>query len=261
MSLIRPIDVEAYRQKAQQAEPFPFISIENFLEADFAREVMQSYPDYDTAQGMGHSFHAVNEKKKVQICDSAKFPPPVLALHEALAAPAFCAQLGRIFGIPNLLADPLLDGGGMHLTAARGHLDVHVDFNYIAGRQLHRRLNILVYLNEGWQEEWGGAIELWDREVKHCHQHFAPSFNRCVVFATSDISFHGVTPLTCPPGRSRNSFAAYYYTREAPAHWKGEAHSTIFRARPHERVKKHVLMPLERTARKAKRLVKGALGL
>ena len=39
-------------------------------------------------------------------------------------------------GIPNLLADDQLVGGGIHETGPRGHLDVHVDFNYIAERDL-----------------------------------------------------------------------------------------------------------------------------
>ncbi|NCY26760.1 MAG: 2OG-Fe(II) oxygenase, partial [Alphaproteobacteria bacterium] len=249
-----------YRQQAREAKPFPFICIENFLEPEFAREVMNSYPAYGDALRVGHSYHAVNEKKKVQVSDAAHFPAPVLRLHEALAAPEFCAMLSEIFSIPNLLADPLLDGGGMHMTASKGHLDVHVDFNYIEDRKLHRRLNILVYLNENWDSAWGGNIELWDKEVAHCHHSFAPVLNRCVVFETSDVSYHGVTPIQCPPGRSRNSFAAYYYTREAPAHWKGQAHSTIFRARPHEVLKARVLMPLEKTARRAKRIIKGMLG-
>jgi hypothetical protein len=66
-----------------------------------------------------------------------------------------------------------------------------------------------------------------------------------VVFETSEISFHGVTPITCPPGYTRQSFAAYYYTREAPASWSGVDHSTIFRARPNERFRGRVLMPIE----------------
>jgi hypothetical protein len=137
-----------------------------------------------------------------------------------------------------------------------------VDFNYLRERQLHRRLNILVYFNEGWQESWGGNIELWDREVKVCHHSLSPVFNRCVVFATSDISFHGVTAVSCPRDVIRKSFAAYYYTREAPLGWDGMEHSTVFRARPGEHMKRHVLMPLENAQRRVKhalRSVKRAL--
>jgi Rps23 Pro-64 3,4-dihydroxylase Tpa1-like proline 4-hydroxylase len=110
-------------------------------------------------------------------------------------------------------------------------------------------LNILIYFNKDWDPSWGGNIELWDRQVTTCTYSFSPVFNRCVVFETSDISYHGVSAVKCPEGRSRKSFAAYYYTREAPPHWDGEAHSTIFKARPHELVKGRVLMPLERMNR------------
>src|SRR5205823_4330439 len=171
------------------------------------------------------------------------FPEPIAALNRALAAPEFCDLLSQVFKIPGLLPDEQLVGGGMHQTGPRGHLDVHVDFNYIEKRQLHRRLNILIYFNKDWRPEWGGNIELWDKNVKFCHQSLSPIFNRCVVFATNEISFHGVTAVNCPAGGSRKSFAAYYYTREAPAHWDGRSHSTIFKARPDEVLKGAVLMP------------------
>jgi hypothetical protein len=144
---------------------------------------------------------------------------------------------------------------------------VHVDFNYLEERQLHRRLNILVYLNPDWQEAWGGNIELWDPEVKNRLQSFSPVLNRCVVFETNEISFHGVSPVTCPADKARRSFAAYYYTREAPPGWKGQTHSTVFRARPEERLRGYVLMPLENAQRRVhegvarvKRGVKRILG-
>jgi hypothetical protein len=77
---------------------------------------------------------------------------------------------------------------------------------------------------------------------------------RCLIFETSSISFHGVAPLKCPPNEVRRSFAAYYYTKEAPAGWDGTRHSTIFRARPEERWKGLVAMPIEKAADAAKNL-------
>jgi hypothetical protein len=242
---INPIDREALRERTRTATPVPNFCIDNFLEESFARSVAASYPTYEQATQMGRNFKAVNEKGKVQVTDSSKFAEPVAELNQTLASPEFLDLLSYVFDMPNLLADAELVGGGIHQTGSRGHLDVHVDFNYIEDRELHRRLNILIYFNQDWKPEYGGNIELWDADVKVCHHSFSPIFNRCVVFETNEISYHGVTAVKCPEGEARKSFAAYYYTKEAPAHWTGHAHSTIFKARPDEILKGNVMMPLE----------------
>ncbi len=260
--VINPIDRDALRRQVRDAVPFPHFKIDNFLDEAFAEQVLHSFPSFEESLKVGRSFKAVNEQRKVQVTDAQLFPEPIAELNLALASPEFLELLSEVFEIPDLLADEELVGGGIHQTGARGHLDVHVDFNYIKERELHRRLNILIYFNKDWRSEWGGNIELWDREVKTCHHSFAPIFNRCVVFATSEISYHGVTAVRCPDSVSRKSFAAYYYTREAPPHWNGQAHSTVFRARPNELLKGKLLMPLERASRqlrKAARVVKSRL--
>jgi Rps23 Pro-64 3,4-dihydroxylase Tpa1-like proline 4-hydroxylase len=101
----------------------------------------------------------------------------------------------------------------MYMTT-HGRLDVR-RFQLVDGRDLHRRLNILVYLNPGWDPKWGGSVELWDKRVRKCHRSVSPLLNRCVLFETSSKSFHGVEPVTSPPGVVRKSFAAYYYNRGA----------------------------------------------
>jgi hypothetical protein len=246
MNHINPIDRDALRERVRTATPVPNFCVDNFLEEAFAERVLAAYPSYEEATRVGRSFNAVNEKGKVQVTDSSTFAEPIAELNRVLASPEFLDLLSYVFEMPNLLPDAELNGGGIHETGPRGHLDVHVDFNYIAERELHRRLNILLYFNKDWKPEWGGNIELWDAEVKACHHSFSPIFNRCVVFETNEVSFHGVTAVKCPEGRARKSFAAYYYTKEAPAHWTGEAHSTIFRARPDEVIKGAVMMPLEK---------------
>jgi Rps23 Pro-64 3,4-dihydroxylase Tpa1-like proline 4-hydroxylase len=256
--IINPIDRDAIRAQVRQAIPFPHFKIDNFLEEELANRILEAFPSYEEAVKVGRQFAAVNEHKKVQVTNASLFAQPIAQLNQALAAPEFVDLLGYVLDIPNLLADDQLVGGGIHQTGPRGHLDVHIDFNYIEERQLHRRLNILIYFNQDWKEEWGGNIELWDKEVKVCHHSFAPIFNRCIVFATSEISYHGVSAVKCPPDEARKSFAAYYYTKEAPIGWTGESHTTIFKARPHEIVKGHVLMPLE-TAKRT--LVKALRGL
>jgi len=255
MQIINPIDRDNLRDRFRHAEPYPYFCVDNFLNEDFANAVLASFPSFDQAREVGRAFKGVNEKGKVQVTDAKLFAEPVRQLNEELASPEFLDLLSYVTGMPRLLADDELVGGGIHQTGPRGHLDVHVDFNYIKERDLHRRLNILIYFNKNWQPEWGGNIELWDRRVKNCVQSFSPIFNRCVVFETNEISFHGVSAVKCPEGVTRKSFAAYYYTKEAPAHWTGKAHDTIFRARPDEKWKGRIAMPLEKATRLAGRAV------
>ena len=241
--MLQPFNRDSLRKSYSTAKPFPFVKIEGFLNPAIAAQIAAAYPSFDEALGQGRTFNALNERKKVQITDSTLFPDPIARLNVALASPEFMADLSFITGIPTLLPDAELVGGGMHITGPGGHLDVHIDFNYMEERELHRRINLLLYLNPTWDEKWGGDIQLWDKDVKKCQVSFAPVFNRCVIFETSEISYHGVVPISSLAPTPRQSFATYYYTREAPPYWNGVAHSTIFKARPEEKLKGMVMMP------------------
>lgn len=246
------IHTEKLTHENVSREPFPHFCIDDFLAPAFAEEVYDAFPSYQEAKNLGREFHAVNEKRKIQITDSRKFPKPILELHHLLASQPFVEKVGAMMGIDKLLADPELEGGGIHETNTGGHLDVHVDFNFIPEKEWHRRVNILIYFNKDWKEEYGGYLDIWDKEVKNRCGYFAPQFNRACGFETGTTSWHGVLPVTCPPDNMRRSFAVYYYTKEAPAGWDGSKHSTVFRARPTEWVKGAVAMPAEAALRGVK---------
>lgn len=232
--LIGPIDRETLRSQVQHSTPVRNFAVDHFLNEEFAHRIADAYPSYDEALAKGRLFSGVNESGKVQVTDAAQFPEPLAQLNALLASREFCELVGYLLDIPDLLADDQLVGGGMHQTTARGHLDVHVDFNYLAERRWYRRANLLLFFNRGWKPEWGGAFELWDADVRVRHHAHLPLFNRCVLFETNDVSYHGVTAVTCPPGQSRKSFAAFYYTQTPPPGWSGGTHSTVFRRRPDE---------------------------
>ncbi len=238
------VDIARLSKDVVSKDPFPHFSFDNFLDEDFANEIHDAFPSYEHALSVGRQFAAVNEKYKVQITDTKHFPKPILELNELLASDAFVAKVSDMLNIPNLIADPHLNGGGIHETNSGGHLDVHVDFNYIKQKQWHRRVNILIYFNKNWKEEFGCYFVIWDYEVKNRKGYYSPDFNRACGFSTGDYSWHGVTPVTSPANIIRKSFAVYYYTKEAPEGWDGTEHSTIFKARPKEWVKGNVSMPM-----------------
>ena len=120
-------------------------------------------------------------------------------------------------GIQSLIPDPSFQGGGLHQIVPGGKLGIHADFNKHSRFGLDRRLNLLLYLNKNWREEYGGHLELWDRDMTHCEAKVAPIFNRVMVFGTTDFTYHGhPDPLRCPEGMTRKSLALYYFSDGRP---------------------------------------------
>lgn len=147
----------------------------------------------------------------------------------------FLDFLSAITGIENLLPDSTLAGGGNHEIKPGVFLKVHSDFNKHPVYQLDRRINVLVYLNQDWEEKFGGHFELWNEKMTRCETRILPLFNRVATFSTTSKSYHGhPNALACPEDRSRKSIALYYYTNGRPEHEVQEFledHSTIFKAR------------------------------
>ena len=70
----------------------------------------------------------------------------------------------------------------------------------------------MIYLNENWDENWGGAIELWEQKMQQMFLKVPPHINNIVIFRTDCESNHGFPdPLKCPKNESRKSLALYYY--------------------------------------------------
>ncbi|HEY0562995.1 MAG TPA: 2OG-Fe(II) oxygenase, partial [Methylophilus sp.] len=140
-----------------------------------------------------------------------------------------------ITNIKGLLPDPYFAGGGLHEISRGGLLGIHADFQVNEGLQLFRRVNVLIYLNKDWKEEYGGMLELWDKAMQAKVVEVAPIFNRCVIFNTDADSFHGhPEPLTTPDGITRKSIALYYYKALDISNETGESRHTLYVARPQD---------------------------
>ena len=124
-------------------------------------------------------------------------------------------------------------GGGIHQSLPGAVLRIHADFNKHPLWQFRRRLNVLLFLNKDWKEDYGGHIELWSSDMQSCEQKILPIANRLVIFTLSNKSFHGhPKPLNCPKGMTRKSIATYYYNNEIVQ--ESEEHSTLWQSLPTE---------------------------
>ena len=213
----------AYRGK----KPYPYGGFDDFLPAEILDRVLdelQSLPEAET------TFNRPQEKLKTSYVPE-RLPPYTRNLFYVLNSRPFVQFLENMTGIKGLIPDPYFAGGGIHVVANGGHLDIHADFNHNAILNLERRLNVLIYLNKDWQESYGGSFEIWNNEMTEMVESYVPQFNRMVCFNTGSTTWHGnPTPVNHPEGKPRMSLALYYYT----ATWDGtkRSHTTLFKPRP-----------------------------
>ena len=213
-------DVEKFifqnKERFVNANPFPFIIIDDSFSKEFLNEVLNQFPNL-TEQKKTTNYDNKNEVKFANN-QYKNFPNNIKKLFDFLNSDFFLNFLQRITNIQEkLIPDFELNGGGLHEIKKGGLLKIHSDFNKHPSLDLDRRLNVLIYLNKDWKEEYGGHLEFWDKEMTSCREKVLPIFNKMVIFSTTDNSNHGhPDPLNCPDNMSRKSIATYYYTKGRP---------------------------------------------
>jgi hypothetical protein len=211
------------------AKPYPHVVFDNFFDPDVLDTVLAEFPRPNQIQWQ--QFDNAQEIKLAS-AKEATFGPVTRLLLYHLNSMTFLDFLSCVTGIDNLISDPTFDGGGLHQIVRGGKLGIHADFNKHRLYGLDRRLNLLLYLNKDWREEYGGYLQLWDRNMTSCEAKILPIFNRMMIFGTTDFTYHGhPDPLQCPEGMTRKSLALYYFSNGRPAEEISGEHSTIFRGR------------------------------
>lgn len=219
---------DAYRG----ARPFPHVVIDDFLPPDIADRVLDEFPG---PEGIDWIRFRHAGAVKLGSRDELQLPSFIRDLLFQFNSSVFLQFLESLTGISGLASDPYFEGGGLHQIEPGGFVKIHADFNIHPRLRLDRRINVLLYLNKGWKEEYGGHLELWDSTMSRCEKRVLPVFNRCVIFNISDRAFHGhPDPLTCPAGMTRKSLALFYYTNGRPLEEQSPGHSSLYAYRPGE---------------------------
>jgi Rps23 Pro-64 3,4-dihydroxylase Tpa1-like proline 4-hydroxylase len=220
-------DIDRLHADYQSAAPYPHIVINDFLEPEAAKAAMAEFPPLDPERW--NNYLHINERK-FSHTDPTSWGPTLQRILEELNSPRFVEFVSQLLDVPELIADPSLEGGGLHQSTRGGFLNIHADFTvHPHNRKWQRRANIILYLNEDWEPEYGGDLELWSADVKECVEKVSPIANRVLIFTTDATSFHGhPEPMRCPEGVARRSLALYYFSvEEDPV-----VRSTEYRPRP-----------------------------
>ncbi|GMV29387.1 MAG: hypothetical protein AMXMBFR59_15120 [Rhodanobacteraceae bacterium] len=226
--------VATFAAAFQRRDPFRYVVVDGFFDADTAARLLAEFPPFERGNARNEDDGIGNKSTFERI---RELGPTYAALDDFVQSPAFLAVLSQLTGIPDLRYDPWYFGGGTHENRNSQDLDAHVDFNRHPVEPWHRRLNLIVYLNPEWHDDWGGLLELHSdpRSPDDRVTRIAPLFNRAVVFETTEWSWHGFERIAVPTERAdvtRRSIALYFYTTDRPADELAPTHSTIYVERP-----------------------------
>jgi len=210
-----------------EADPFPHTVITDFLRPDQVCALAAEFPP-DVSSYERHALHSQSNKYAMR--DWGAFGPRTREFIAEMHSEPVLSVLSEMTGLHDLLPDPYFEGGGQHFSGPGGRLGVHADFNVHPRLAILRVINVLVYLNETWKEEWGGNLELWNEDMTELRKSVVPLGGTAVIFSCSETSFHGLPdPITCPEGTGRKSIALYYYQVK---HQLPTSHSTLYKDRP-----------------------------
>ena len=215
------------------AHPFPHVVIDDFLPRDVADRLLTDYPPPENFNSESTTVEP-RRKGKLRSTNDADFAPYMRCVLQQFNSPLFIRFLEQLSGIETLIPDPDI-GGALRHFGRGGRLGIHADFNFHGGLQMHRRLNLILYLNKEWKPSYRGYLELWDARATRCQKKIAPVFNRALIFTATDECYHGFPmPLRCPKRITRKSIQFYYYTAQPPLGEIAAPHGTEFRWRPQD---------------------------
>jgi len=239
-SLFTPERREQLHARLVEAKPFPHLVIDGIFNPKLLELVVE---EFDTHPRSGW-FDVKSKYEAVRRSTSELGMGPATQVYfDTVSAGWFTDWLSSLIGVPYLLTDPKLWGGGLHESQTGARFAVHRDFNRHPILGLKNEMVFITYLNKGWQPEWGSALELWDKKADRCEAMVQPEFGRTILLPHGPASYHGHTqPLKAPDDRPRRSVAAYYYTSPLAGMQHGVEAGTVF-------MRKHRIDQLKAIAR------------
>ena len=207
--------VDQYRQRYLATSPWPYLVLDGLVDPALlaAAESEELKPALD--------LHVRRTTRMVKAQSPMPSGPAAGEILHALCSSGFVAFLEDLTGISGLIADPTHYWAGLHVFPPGSFQALHRDFRVHPVTGLFHRVNVIVYLNGDWKDEYGGNLELWKYDMSSHHQ-VAPRAGSTVIFENTSATLHGVAEVfRCPPGGARLSLASNYYTASPGADdWK-----------------------------------------
>lgn len=211
-------NVDIYHKIYSKNEPYPHIVLDDLFDdtviKNAAIEAKLFTKNY-LAQRPVTEHHEHQTLKHG--CNKLEELPSVLGLIcQYVNGKDFIRFLRKITGLKKIVGDSNYIGGGLHFTESGGKLGIHHDFNYMGKKSnptCYRKCNLILFLNDKWEDKWGGGLELWDQKLTSQRHMIMPKLNRAVLFNIEDAPHGHPQPLKCPLNENRRSLAFYFYDK------------------------------------------------
>ena len=226
---------KAFSVSFTDAKPYKHLVIDGFLKTDIAQKIYDNFPAYEI---FNKKYDGLNERK-AEGSNFEDFDPMFSELKKEISSQEFCDWIESVTGVQKSFVTDDAMGAGLHQGKNGSFLDIHIDYSMHHIQHVYRRLNLLIFFNPNWKDEWNGHTELWNENMTVCDKKVRPDFNRCVIFETTGNSYHGYGKINPPEEVTRKSFYTYFYTHENVSHKEGY-HDTIFKARPDDSTAKKI---------------------
>lgn len=210
-----------------------FFYIDNLLPEELVHDIYKNFPDLSKTKQRKN----IREHKYVAY-QMNKYNSLLEEVIYAFQDKKLVDIVSEICHIENILPDKNLYAGGLSLMAKDNFLSPHLDNSHDKDRQLWRVLNLLFYVTPNWKIEHGGNLELWNNGIKEKPIVIESKFNRLVVMATHQKSWHSVNTVLVDDIRC---CVSNYYFSKTPISQTDNFHVTTFRGRPSQRIKDIVL--------------------
>jgi len=197
------------------AMPFPHVVFDGLIPPELLERVVAEVPEPGDERWFSHKSGRAHRKQAIS--NDWELGEQTRHLLGQFNSSVFLDFLERLSGTSGLIADPHHEGGGLQQIGSGGFLKIHTDVPFHRTWKIDRQLNVLLYLNENWDESWGGDFEMW-RDDMGSPDSVSPLFNRMVIFATPNAKHGHPDPLGCPEGTFRRALVLHYYTSTSHQH-------------------------------------------
>ncbi len=186
-------------------EPFPHLILEDSTvhDNDLIASVNQSWPIPDWPGWMRYD---TDDHTKSASDLSTAIPPVMSECLRRLALLPWSEWMGQ----DGLVPDLGLWGAGLHEMRPGESVGRHLDADHHPRLGLERRLSVMLYVHQHWEDDWGGELKLWDMMTGPTVW-IRPHPGRLVALDTRGPSYHSVAPVRCPEGLTRRSLCLFFY--------------------------------------------------